>query len=127
MGCIAGAAAGTDLFMMAGSTAMPDSRTGNDQIFNGTIADDSIASIANGTLKFGEAITFPNEQNIIRVLSAPGSQLWDWRGDCFSVEGRAGRRLRLHHYGRGRRILALGQRNVGGGQVGIVSNEAWTQ
>ncbi|GAA0575860.1 autotransporter-associated beta strand repeat-containing protein [Rhizomicrobium electricum] len=53
-GGTAGAAAGTDLFMQAGSSVTLDPGTGRVQVFNGTIADDSIASIANSPLKFGQ-------------------------------------------------------------------------
>ena len=53
-GGIASAAAGTDLFMMVGSTVTFDPGSGNVQIFNGTITDDSITSITNSAIKLGE-------------------------------------------------------------------------
>ncbi len=53
-GGIAGDAVGTDIFMQAGSTVILDPGVGNVQTFNGTIADDSIASIANSSLQYGQ-------------------------------------------------------------------------
>lgn len=43
-----GAAAGSDLFLMSGTTTVLAPGTGNTQTFNGTIADDSAASLPSG-------------------------------------------------------------------------------
>ncbi|MGL6001073.1 MAG: autotransporter-associated beta strand repeat-containing protein [Plesiomonas sp.] len=47
-----GEAAGTDLFMMKGSTVILDAGQGNTITFNGTIADDSVASV--GGMEHGD-------------------------------------------------------------------------
>lgn len=49
----AGQAAGTDLFMMKGSTVKLDAGDGNTITFNGTIADDSAASISGTSIASG--------------------------------------------------------------------------
>lgn len=49
----AGQAAGTDLFMMKGSTVNLDAGDGNTITFNGTIADDSKASISGTSIASG--------------------------------------------------------------------------
>ncbi len=56
-GGLAGGAAGTDLFMMTGSTVNIAPGAGNFVIFNGTIADNSKSSI--GTPSFPLAATYP--------------------------------------------------------------------
>ena len=50
---LAGDQAGTDLFMMTGSTVLIDPGVGNTVIFNGTIADDSEASIRDANIGVG--------------------------------------------------------------------------
>lgn len=50
----AGQAAGTDLFMMKGSTVNLNAGTGNTITFNGTIADDSLASISGTAIASGK-------------------------------------------------------------------------
>lgn len=53
-GGVAGQAAGTDLFMMKGSNVTLNAGTGNVITFNGTIADDSKASIAGTSIASGQ-------------------------------------------------------------------------
>ena len=50
----AGEAAGTDLFMMKGSTVNLNAGAGNTIIFNGTIADNSAASISSTSIASGQ-------------------------------------------------------------------------
>lgn len=64
-GGAAGAAAGTDLFMQAGSSVTLDPGAGKVQVFNGTIADDSIASIANSPLKFGQGASIAINSGLV--------------------------------------------------------------
>ena len=52
-GGTAGQSAGTDLFMMKGSTVNLDAGDGNTITFNGTIADDSLASITGTSIASG--------------------------------------------------------------------------
>ncbi|MET4634380.1 fibronectin-binding autotransporter adhesin [Kaistia defluvii] len=50
----AGEAAGTDLFMMKGSTVNLNAGAGNTIVFNGTIADNSAASISSTSIASGQ-------------------------------------------------------------------------
>ncbi|MBV9418379.1 MAG: autotransporter-associated beta strand repeat-containing protein, partial [Alphaproteobacteria bacterium] len=53
-GGVAGDAAGTDMFIMSGASVTLDPGAGFVQTFNGTIADDSIASIGNSGYEYGQ-------------------------------------------------------------------------
>ena len=86
----AGQAAGTDLFIAAGANVNLNPGEGNVQIFNGTIADDSVASfstatngegagggitISSGLVEFNGANTFTGETNLAGgVLRADDGQ-----------------------------------------------------
>ena len=51
---VAGSGAGTDLFMMRGSTVTINPGSDNTVTFNGTIADDSASSIGNAANSTGQ-------------------------------------------------------------------------
>lgn len=53
-GGVAGDAAGTDLFMMTGANVVLAPGAGNVLTFNGTIGDDSIGTLSNSEINYGE-------------------------------------------------------------------------